>query len=101
MSASRPALTARACSPEAPYDCLKSTSSPCGGLLEHGDELPVGLAWRRIRDEAQVRIGAALGCGGADAGHRGERDSQKARSLAAQRNMTLVLIRLLLVEYLD
>ena len=29
-SAGRPAITARACSPELPYDCVKDASSPAG-----------------------------------------------------------------------
>ena len=56
-------------------------------LLEHGDQLSVGLARRRIRDEAQVRVGAALGCGGADAGGRGERGSQKAQRGAEEHDL--------------
>ena len=36
MSASSPALTARVCSPEAPYDRLKLTPSPCGVFWNMG-----------------------------------------------------------------
>ncbi len=41
-------------------------------LLEHGDELCVGLAWGRVRDEAQLGVGRALRCSRSDAGGCGE-----------------------------
>ena len=39
-SASRPALIARVCSPEAPYDCVKLTPSPAGVFWNIGMSFP-------------------------------------------------------------
>ena len=43
MSASWPPMTARAWSPDAPYDCLKVDVLAVGGLVPVGDDLLVGL----------------------------------------------------------
>ena len=57
MSALKPALIARACSPDAPYDCERDPV-PVRCLLEVRNEPGVRLvAW--VGDEAQPRVSAA------------------------------------------
>ena len=99
MSASRPALTARVCSPEEPYDCVKSTSLPAAVFWNAGMSFP--YASRGVEYATRFSFVSAEPSGAAD-----PMPAVVASATASTLSVTITdrafnLMLLLLVEYLD